>query len=153
MKYFILSVLLLANMGILAQTDDEKAVRKVIEQLFDGMRKGDTTMIRPLFHETCRMQTAFVNRKSNKPELQTEASINGFLKSVGTPHTAMYDERILSYDIKIDGVMASAWTPYEFWLGDKFLHCGIDHFLLFKGDKGWKIIHLADTRRWTDCGK
>ena len=54
---------------------------------------------------------------------------------------------ILGFDIKIDGNMANAWTPYEFWFDGNFSHCGINSFQLIKEDKTWKIIYLVDTRR------
>lgn len=94
----------------------------------------------------------YVSSKTGKPQLETEESINSFVKSIGTPHKEIYDERLLSWDIKIDGNLALVWTPYEFWLGDKLLHCGVDTYVLFKGETGWKITHLADTRR-KNCGK
>jgi hypothetical protein len=54
--------------------------------------------------------------------------------------------------VEIDGALASVWVDYNLYVGDKFMHCGIDHFLLVRGDDAaWKIISLADTRRTEGC--
>lgn len=131
-----------------AQTpkNEKEAIIAVIKQMFDGMRKGDSSMVRGAFATQVRMQTIALN-KEGKPMIRAEDSIEGFVKAVGTPHTEMWDERIKKYEVKIDDRMASVWTPYEFYLGDKFSHCGVNSFQLFKSEAGWKIIYIVDTRR------
>ena len=37
-----------------------EGVQAVIDQLFDGMRAGDSTMVRGTFHPEARLQSAFV---------------------------------------------------------------------------------------------
>ncbi|MFN8354075.1 MAG: nuclear transport factor 2 family protein [Spirosomataceae bacterium] len=132
------------SMAAQAQTAEEDAIKATIQQLFDGMRKGDSTMVRATFHPTARLQSVGTN-KEGKTVVQTE-DISGFVKAVGMPHPVMWDERVLSYEIRIDDKLATAWTPYEFYAGDKFSHSGIDAFQLAKTDQGWKIIQLSDTR-------
>jgi hypothetical protein len=47
--------------------------------------------------------------------------------------------------------MATAWTPYKFYLDKTFSHCGVNAFQLFKSENGWKIISILDTRRKEPC--
>ena len=61
------------------------------------------------------------------------------------------DERIAFDGIKIDGPMATAWTPYNFYFNGKFSHCGVNNFVLVKQDNGWKIQYIIDTRRRQGC--
>jgi putative lumazine-binding protein len=129
---------------------DEAAIKATIMTMFDGMRAGDSTMVHSAFGENEVMKTIGRDRTTGKAVVR-ESGLDGFLKSVGTPHDAVWDEKVLSFDIKIDQQMATAWVPYEFYLGDKFLHCGVNHFTLFKGEKGWKIIYLIDTRKQEGC--
>ena len=63
----------------------------------------------------------------------------------------MWDERIGDIDVRIDGGLATAWMPYAFYLGDRFSHCGVNAFHLTLTSEGWKILHITDTRRTTDC--
>lgn len=132
----------------MAQTtvaSSENEVKKVIQQLFEGMRKGDSTLVRGVFYKGARLQTTATD-KAGKPVLREE-SIDNFVKAVGTPHKEVYDERLSGYDIKIDDNLAIAWTPYEFYVGSTFSHRGVNVFQLFKSETGWKIIGIADTRR------
>ena len=38
-------------------TEDERAIAAVVETLFDGMRAGDSTLVRSVFHPEVRMVT------------------------------------------------------------------------------------------------
>jgi len=149
-KLFTLFFLTL-SVAAFAQTDQEQ-VKATINQVFDGMRKNDTTLIRQVLHPSCFLKSVGKN-KAGEVTLQ-EDPIIGWLKSVGTKRDGVVlDERLTSYDIKIDGELASAWTPYEFYVNDKFNHCGVDVFTLIKTAKGWKILGIVDTRRKENCVK
>ncbi len=130
---------------------EEKEVIDVIKALFEGMREGDSSAVRQVFYPNARMQSAYLDRQSGDPKLSTSETIDRFVTQVGTPHEAVYDERISGYEIKIDGLLASVWTPYQFYLGEQFSHCGVNAFHLFKSEEGWKITHITDTRRREDC--
>ncbi|HEY1023975.1 MAG TPA: nuclear transport factor 2 family protein [Sphingobacteriaceae bacterium] len=124
------------------------AIRKVITTMFDGMRKGDSTMVKSAFAPGVVMQT--IVSRDGITRVRTD-SAQGFLKAVGTPHTEVWDERVTFDQISVDASLASVWTSYKFYLGDKFSHCGVNSFQLVKLNEGWKIIHLIDTRRKEDC--
>ncbi len=128
---------------------EESAVKATITNLFDGMRTSDTTSIRKAFATKSIMQT-IANNKEGKAMVRTEG-IDGFIKSIGAPHPEKYDERIVFTKVLIDGKLASVWTDYKFYVGDKFSHCGVNSFQLFKGEEGWKIIYIIDTRRKDNC--
>ncbi len=63
----------------------------------------------------------------------------------------VWDERIWDLNIQVDDHLASAWMKYAFFRGSAFSHCGINHFLLAEEKDGWKVIHIADTRRKDNC--
>lgn len=150
MKQFSIIIILMAlGFGAMAQTNEEDAVKATINQLFEGMRNSDTTLIRKAFAKQNVMQT-IVKTKDGKSVVRTE-SVDGFIKSVGAPHPEKYDERIVFTKVLIDANLASVWTDYKFYIGDKFSHCGVNSFQLFKGDEGWKIIYIIDTRRKDAC--
>lgn len=131
------------------KNSEEEAVKNTINLLFDGMRNSDTTMIRKAFATKNTMETIAIN-KEGKAVVRTE-NVNNFIKSIGAPHPEKYDERIVFNKILIDANLASVWTNYKFYVGDKFSHCGVNSFQLFKGDDGWKIIYIIDTRRKDNC--
>ena len=131
-----------------AQSDEESAIKKTINNLFTGMKTVDSTLTRTAFAPAAIMQT--ITNKEGKTGIRTE-SVSDFIKFIGTPHQEKYDERIVFTKILIDGPLASVWTDYKFYLGEKFSHCGVNSFQLVKGDKGWQIVYIIDTRRKTGC--
>jgi hypothetical protein len=144
-----LGVALLLTVPLAAQTADETQVKEVIERLFTGMYRGDSALVHSTFADQVNMATALRNRE-NKAVLRHENSIHAFLKAVGTPHPEAWTEEIWNVKIYVDGDLAQAWCDYAFYVGKNFSHCGADAFLLHKSDAGWRIFHLADTRR-KDC--
>ncbi len=148
--FAILLILVGRTTLISAQTQPQEAVLGTINTLFDGMRKGDSTMVRSTFHPKIKMGTSFFDRNS-KPQVQTEDSPKNFLKAIGTPHPQVWDERIGVVDVRVDGSLATAWMPYTFYIGDKLSHCGHNSFQLVLTESGWKILYLIDTRYKTNC--
>ncbi|GAB3524012.1 nuclear transport factor 2 family protein [Emticicia fontis] len=151
MKKLFTILFLAISVSSFAQTNEEQ-IKASINQVFDGMRKNDTTLIRQVLYPSCFLKSIGKN-KNGEVKLQEDQIID-WLKSVGTKKEGVVlDERLTAYDIKIDGDMAMAWTPYEFYVNDKFNHCGVDVFTMMKTDKGWKIVGIVDTRRKDDCKK
>lgn len=130
--------------------DREHEVKDVIQKLFKAMELGDSTMLRSVFASQTTTATIFKDREGNV-QLRREDSIDGFAKAVGTPHDETWYEEFWNVQVQFDGDFAQAWCDYAFYLGKKFSHCGVDAFHLYKTQEGWKIFHLADTRRRTDC--
>ena len=133
----------------LGQADEEAAVLAVVEAMFNAMRAGDSTAFRAVLHPTAT--GASVSVRDGQPTLARESSLEGFVQAVGTPHEQVWDEKIWDAEVRIDGLLATVWTPYAFYLGDQLSHCGVDAFQLFKGEDGWQVFHIADTRRREGC--
>ncbi|GAB3232114.1 nuclear transport factor 2 family protein [Algoriphagus aestuariicola] len=146
---FLLHLLVFSfSIAAFSQTDEEK-VEAVIESLFDGMRAKNAEQVAAAFSPEAIMQTI-----AAKPEGTTVASssVGDFAKRIGsTPAETQLDERILEYQIKVDGALASVWTPYRFYLNGNFSHCGVNSFQLVKMAEGWKIVYIIDTRRKEPC--
>lgn len=128
-----------------AQASEEEAVKKSIGLLFDGMRKGDSSMVKAAFAPGAILQT-IATPPGGQTKVRTEP-VQRFLEAVGTPHTDVWDERIEFGKILIDGALASVWTPYKFYRGTNYSHCGVNSFQLVKMDGTWRIVYLIDTRR------
>lgn len=141
MKSLILVLLLL---GISGQAQKAE-VQQTIQTFFEGFHARDTLKIKSTCSDKLILQSISESAKGNK---FSEESPKEFYVSMATiPAEMQFEERILSYNIQIDGTMAHAWTPYEFYINGKFSHKGVNAFTLFKTAEGWKIVHLIDTRR------
>lgn len=128
---------------------EEAAVRAVIDRMFDGMRQADSAMVRGVMHESARLQTTD-RGPDGQARLRVEP-IENFLRAVGTPRTAVWDERISNVRVQVDDNLATAWMDYGFFVDGRFSHCGVNAFQLFRSADGWKVIQIADTRRRQGC--
>lgn len=144
----LLLILTFFNLQTNAQSGSEEVIEP-INALFDGMRQSDTTLIRSAFAPTALLQT-ITKTKDGLTSVRTE-ELNKFISSIAKPHEAVYDERITVDMVKVDGDLASVWTPYRFYIGDKFSHCGVNSFQLVRIDGAWKIQYIIDTRRREGC--
>ena len=151
MKHFFAFLCLAASTSpALAQKSpsESDAVKQTIAAFFTGMRQGDSTAVRRTLAPGAVFHT--IATRAGITQVQPENPLD-FLKSVGTPHPKVWDERITFDKILIDANLASVWTPYEFYLGGTFSHCGYNSFQLVKLADGWKIAHIIDTRRKEKC--
>jgi Putative lumazine-binding len=147
-KYISSFFILFSILNIKAQTAED-SVKMTINQFFEGMRKSDTMLIKSTMTEDVIFQT-IVRNKEGESIVKTE-NISEFLAFIAKPRAEMVDERITFETIKIDGPLASVWTPYKFYLGEKFSHCGADSFQMVYQKGVWKIQYLIDTRRRQGC--
>lgn len=139
----LIGIFALCNLSAQSKVEKDK-VMKPIHQLFEGMKKGDSTLVRQSFHSTARMQTIAFNQE--KQPVVVGESLDRFLKAIATPHPEIYDERILKYEVQIDDNLAAVWTEYEFYVGKNFSHCGVNAFQLVKNaENEWKIIQVIDS--------
>lgn len=134
---------------------DSAAVVGVVRNVFTGMRTRDTTLMRAQFHPEAPMRSAVYTRGANGPVAAIEADgLQDWLTSVGgAPAGTLLDERLGPPSVQVDGNLASVWVYYEFYLGDRFSHCGADLFTLGRTADGWKVIFVADSRRRTGCAQ
>ena len=148
-SFCLLLMTVLCSSGLLAQTD-EVGVREVISKLFTSMKAADEQAVLSCFAENATMQS-IVKDKEGKNAIKSDG-VAGFAAFVGKQAKEAADERIVFETIKIDGDLALAWTPYQFYYNGKFSHCGVDFFGLIKVNGVWKIHYLIDTRRKDNCG-
>ena len=146
MRKIVVLIVLFTSAYSQAQNQE---IQNVIETFFEAFHAKDTLKLKALCDKTMILQSINENIKGAK--LSNEKP-TAFFKSIASiPAELKFHEKILSYSIQIDGSMAHAWTPYEFYVNGKLSHKGVNAFTLFKKDtpetSGWKIVHLIDTRR------
>lgn len=145
---FLLAAPLAAQRPTPADEAEKPAVLAVVKKLFDAMRSGDSAAARSVFAANATLMS--VNTRGPEPRVQVD-SLATFLRAVGTPRQQVLDERTFEETVLVQGNIAHAWTPYVLFLGDRFIHCGVDAFTMAKLADGWKVIALADTRTQQGC--
>ncbi len=149
MKNLLLAaVFLLTVLYVQAQTAED-SVKATVNNMFKAMKNADAGTLLDCFADSALLQT-IARDKDGKTIVRTE-TVEEFGKQVATMPKDAGDERISFGSIKIDGAMASVWTPYNFYYNGKFSHCGVNNFVLVKLGNEWKIQYIIDTRRRTGC--
>lgn len=122
----------------------------VIERLFEGMHKSDTTIVRSVFDsEVAHLVSSYMTAEGKATTDYT--SIDDFVRVVGGAEPGSLEERYAVRDVHVDDRLVTVVTPYTFHFKGTLSHCGVDVFLLADTGDGWKIVGLADTRRRADC--
>jgi hypothetical protein len=137
-------IILLTFLAITAQAQQDE-IKKTIDTMFEGMVKSDSVKFHSVMDDQCNLKS--VIKKADGSTVVVDEPFKDFLAFVGKPRQGKIEERLHSYDIKIDGDMAMAWTPYTFYVDTKISHCGVNVFMLAKRNNAWKIISICDTRR------
>jgi hypothetical protein len=143
-------VMSLSAADVFAQSDpiEEVNVRSVVIELFDAMRAGDGERVRSLFHPIATMGTAVASQDSAFVRF---GDVDRFADAVGGERTEAWDERIRNLAIHIDGLLATAWMEYAFFVGERFSHCGANAMTFLRGEEGWSILAVIDTRQTDTC--
>jgi hypothetical protein len=148
-KYFFI-VLTVIQLGTVARAQTaEDSVKAVINRMFTGMKNADPALLKSSFADSMVLQTISRNKEGLLVVLNEDPA--GFIDFISKESPGNADERI-SFDIvKVDGPLAIAWTPYNFYYKGQFSHCGVNSFQLVRFNGGWKIQYIIDTRRKQGC--
>lgn len=144
-KSLCLTLIVLGSVFAGQSQTAEDAVKQAVQQLFTGMKTGDSALVVQSFWPDAIMQT-IAKTKSGESVVITQ-SITGFGAVVAKNGSGTLDERISFGGVHIDGELASVWTPYTFYRSGVFSHAGTNSFQLAYLNGQWKIQYLIDTRR------
>jgi hypothetical protein len=143
-KVLFITLLFISSTAFAQHTNEKQAVQQVIRNMFIAMQTGDTALFRSCFAPKVIFQT--IVTKENQTQVKSE-DFEAFLNSLTKYPIGSLDERIKFKGVHEDGILASAWTPYQFYYQGKFSHGGVNSFQLVKMGDAWKIQYLIDTRR------
>jgi hypothetical protein len=124
------------NTPIAAQTAaDRDAVLKTVQVFFDTMTARDVEGAREILMPQGRFHA--MSMRDGKPD--TRAFSNEEYFSILQSEKRTLRERMWNPEVRVHGLIATVWAPYDFWIDGKFSHCGIDAFDLIKTEDGWTI--------------
>ena len=153
-KRFVGALLCVAAVGCAtprpSNPDEGREVVRTVERLFEGMRTQDTAVLRALLAP----ELIFVSARDTAGHWRvTQYTAREFLTGMAEPvdTSTQFRERMWKPEVRIDGAIATLWTPYDFHVGARFSHCGYDAFQLARGERGWYITAITYTVRPTPC--
>jgi hypothetical protein len=147
--FFVLLISCITVLPAIAQNTSEDSVKAVITTMFAAMRNANGNALFMCFADSAVLQTIARDKDGNA--VIKNDQVRDFAKLVETLPKGGADERIVFDVVKVDGQLASVWTPYEFYYNGQFSHCGVNSFQLVRTKTGWKIQYLIDTRRKQGC--
>lgn len=148
MRFALIPVIVLISVaGANAQPQDAEkaAVLETVQAFFDTMTAGDVEGARRILQPQGRFHA--MRMRDGKPDVRTFTNEEYFAQLQASKQKMR--ERMWSPDVRIRGLIATVWTPYDFWIDGKFSHCGIDAFDLIKTEEGWKLaggVYTLETK-------
>jgi hypothetical protein len=150
MRFFLLLLTAsLLTVNASAQSTED-SVKTAVNKLFTAMKESDEAMLKNSFTSNAVLQTIGRSKETGAVVVTSE-EVNAFAESIQKITKGDADEQIVFETIKIDGDLASVWTPYKFYYKGKFSHCGVNSFQLVRLNGEWKIQYIIDTRRRQGC--
>jgi uncharacterized protein YecT (DUF1311 family) len=126
-----------------AHDEARSAILQTTDALFQALRERDTVALRTLLHPRAQI----VSVGDGAVRITTvEEWLRGLSRTTDVMRERMWDARI-----EIDGSLATLWAPYDFYLGERFSHCGTDAFQYVREGGAWRLIAVSFTRRTTGC--
>ena len=128
-------VLFSAGLAAAQSPSDRDAVLKTVQMFFDTMTAKDIEGARKVLQEQGRFHA--MRMRDGKPDVRAFSNEEYFADLKASQQRMQ--ERIWNPDVRISGLIATVWAPYDFWIDGKLSHCGVDQFDLIKTEDGWKI--------------
>ncbi|MTB53201.1 nuclear transport factor 2 family protein [Lewinella sp. W8] len=147
MRFPLFALLLFCAPVLFAQQGPESTIKAI----FDHMRAADTTGMSVYFHPEATLHSV-VTRPDGSTAVST-GSIARWMQGIAGASAGALDEQLHYTELRVDGHLATAWTPYVFVYNQAVHHCGTNAFQLVKdGPEGqWRILHITDTRKDSPC--
>ena len=114
---------------------ERDAVLNTVQMFFDTMTAKDIEGARKVLQEQGRFHA--MRLRDGKPDVRAFSNEEYFADLKASKQKMQ--ERIWNPEVRISGLIATVWAPYDFWIDGKFSHCGVDQFDLIKTEDGWKI--------------
>lgn len=149
---YMVILFLTYNQTVVSQTtNDSQEIEATIKTFFEGFHKRDTIILKSVLFKQIHIQTIKNDVGTDILFIEDE-TVEKFLNSiVSIPENLNIKEVLHDYQIQSDGLLATAWTPYSFFVNDTLSHCGTNSFQLIKDQGIWKIISIIDTRKKDNC--
>ncbi|MDE2652242.1 MAG: DUF4440 domain-containing protein [Gemmatimonadota bacterium] len=127
-----------------APTDaDHAAILATVQALFDALASGDGQVLRDIMHPNVVMHS--VERAADGTRSSSTSTLDQLVARVEGSE-AVLTERMWDPEVRVSGDLAMVWTPYDFYVGDEFSHCGADAFVLARSGESWTVVALSWTR-------
>ena len=120
----------------------EAGALATVQRLFDALEAGDAELLRSVVDPTVVMH--FSETRDGATTFGS-ATVDALAERITSSDVPLV-ERMWDPVVVVNGPMATVWTPYDFYAGTTFSHCGVDVATLMETEEGWRIVALSWTR-------
>jgi hypothetical protein len=130
-----------------AATAGRDAVREALVRYYETLSARDWIALPSHFWPGAVLGTIWQQPGSTAPDVML-VPIEEYVRlaPAGPGSRQVFEERPLSFDVRVHGALAAAWVRYEARFGDPGdMTCwrGIDAFNLLRHDGAWRIVSVA----------
>jgi hypothetical protein len=117
-------------------------VTHTLQRMFDALKDADEALLRSVMDASIVMHSTETRDGVTTSGSSTIEGLAERITGDGDPLI----ERMWDPSVVVNGALAAIWTPYDFYVGETFSHCGVDSANLIRTPDGWKIVALSWTR-------
>ena len=125
-----------------ASPAQEAAAVAVVQRLFDALETGDEGLLREVMDPSVVMH--FTETRDGETTFGS-ASVDALATRITTSEAPLI-ERFWDPTVMVNGELMTVWTPYDFYVGTEFSHCGIDVVTMLNEGGTPRIVALSWTR-------
>jgi len=113
-----------------------------VQRLFDALETGDEALLRSVMDPSVVMH--FTEERDGATTFGS-ATVDGLATRITSSDVPLI-ERMWDPTVLVNGELATVWTPYDFYVGSDFSHCGVDVATVMNTSEGPRIAALSWTR-------
>lgn len=121
---------------------EEAEAVAVVQRLFDALETGDEALLREVMDPSVVMH--FTETRDGSTTFGS-ATVDALATRITTAEAPLV-ERMWDPTVLVNGELATVWTPYDFYVGTEFSHCGIDVATVLNDGGTRRIVALSWTR-------
>jgi len=118
-------------------------VLAALQSVFDALASGDSALLTRVMEPDVQLVSIEEDAEgATGVEHRTLQQMAARIADAEEP----FIERMFEPVVHVAGPLATVWTPYDFYVGERFSHCGVDVATLVRREGGWRIVSLSWTR-------
>ena len=137
------------DLSSFAPTDVQRTeILATVQGVFDALG-GDADKLSAVMMPDVTMRSNSIEEDGTVTS--STSTVEGLRDRIVSSGSTMV-ERMFDSQVMVSGPIATVWTPYDFYTGGEFSHCGIDVVTLLYTQEGWRIMSLDWSRQQPpDC--
>ena len=137
------------DLSAFAPTDLQRGeILATVQGVFDALG-GDADKLSAVMMPDVTMRSNSIEEDGTVTS--STSTVEGLRDRIVSSGSTMV-ERMFDSKVMVSGPIATVWTPYDFYTGGEFSHCGIDVVTLLHTQEGWRIMSLDWSRQQPpDC--